>query len=79
MKNYTIFVRNGVVLHHLTSLFDNTNAVCKLEQDDQIVHCVFCQRLRNPAKLQKILIKFCKSFFMKRFTLTKDPIVIVLL
>jgi len=34
---------------------------------------------KYPAKLQKILIKFCKSFFMKRFTLTKDPIVIVLL
>ena len=35
---YTIFVRNGVVLHHLTILFDNTNAVSKPEKGDQIVH-----------------------------------------
>ena len=38
MQNYTIFVKNGLVLHHLAALFDNTNAVSKPEKGDQILH-----------------------------------------
>jgi len=34
------FVENGVVLHHLATLFDNTNAVSKPEHGDQIVQGV---------------------------------------
>jgi len=30
--------KNGVVLHHLATLFDNTNAVSKPEKGDQIVY-----------------------------------------
>jgi len=32
------FVKNGVVLRRLATLFDNTNAVSKPEHGDQIVH-----------------------------------------
>jgi len=46
-------------------------------------HGVFCQTLRNPAKLhnilQIILTKFCNILFIKRFSLTMNPILIVLL
>ena len=38
MQNYTIFVKNGVVLHHLATLFENTNEVSKPDKGDQIVH-----------------------------------------
>jgi len=38
MQNYTIFGKNGVVFHHLATLFDNTNAVSKPEKGDQIVY-----------------------------------------
>jgi len=31
-------VKNGLVLHHLATLFDNTNAVSKPEMGDQIVN-----------------------------------------
>jgi len=34
--NYTIFVKNGAVLHHLATLFDNTIR-SKPEQGDHIV------------------------------------------
>jgi len=32
MQNYTIFVKNDVVLHHLVTLFENANAVSKPEK-----------------------------------------------
>jgi len=38
MYKYTLLVKNGVVLHHLATLFDKTNAVSKPEKSDQIVH-----------------------------------------
>jgi len=60
-------------------MFDNTNAVSKPEQDDQIVHGVFCQTFTKTCQitnnmLQVILPKYCKVFLIKRFTLTMDPI-----
>jgi len=59
-----------VVLHHLATLFDNTNAVIKPEQDDDFVHCVFfrtfmkfcqihCQVINNI--LQLILPEYCQN------------------
>jgi len=47
-----IFVKNGVVLHHLATLFENINAVSKPEHDDDILHSVLysAKHLRNPAK-----------------------------
>jgi len=62
-----MFVKNGVVLHHLATLFDNANAVSKPEHDDQSVHGVLysAKRLRNPAKftakLQFILSQYCRN------------------
>jgi len=44
------FCKNGVVLHHLATLFDNTSAVSKPEHDDQIVHGV-----RNLPNIYEIL------------------------
>jgi len=41
------FVKNGVVLHHLAILFNNTNAVSRPEQGDQTVHGVLCQTIRQ--------------------------------
>ena len=38
MYKYTLLVKNGLVLHHLATLFDKTNAVSKPEKSDQIVH-----------------------------------------
>jgi len=37
MQNYTIFVKNGLVLYYLETLFDNTKAVSKPEKVDQIL------------------------------------------
>ena len=37
------FVKNGIVLHHLATMFDNTDVVSKPEEGDQIVHVVFWQ------------------------------------
>jgi len=34
---------HDVVLHHLTTLFDNINAVSKPKHGDQNMHGVFCE------------------------------------
>jgi len=84
------FFFNGTALHQLATLFNNTNAVSKPEHGDKIVHDIVhsANHLRNPvkftAKLQIILPKhrtaeILQIFFIKRFTLTMDPILIVLL
>jgi len=41
---------HGVVLHHLATLLDNTNAVSKPEQGNQIVTVHSAKHLRNSAK-----------------------------
>jgi len=62
-----MFVKNGLVLHHLATLFDNTNAVSKPKKGDQIMH-VFCQTFTKSCQfhcqmtnnvLQMMLPKFC--------------------
>jgi len=75
---FLIFVKNGVVLCHQTTLFNNTNAVSKPEQCGQIVHGVFWKTFTKYCEitnniLQIILPKSCKIFLIKRFTLTMDP------
>ena len=73
------------VLYHLITLFDNTNAVSMPEQVDQTVHGVFFQTFTKSCQitsdtLQIILPKILLStFFIKRFHLTMDLILIALL
>jgi len=38
-------------LHHLATLFNNTNTVRKPEQGDQIVHRVFCQPFTKSCQI----------------------------
>jgi len=63
MLNYTIFVKYCVVLHHLATLFNNTNAVSKPQQGDRLctVYCAkhyeTCQIPKNV--LQTTLTKYC--------------------
>jgi len=67
MLNYTIFIKNCVVLHYLATLFNNSNAVskpqhghtlCTVYSDTQLrilsIHC----RIANNV-LQTILTKYC--------------------
>jgi len=80
-----IIVKIGLVLHHPATLFDSTNAVSKHEKGDQIMHGILPHiyeilPLSQPNDKQcitndatQILLKF------EPFTLTRDPIVIVLL
>jgi len=51
MQIYIIFANHGVVLHHLATLFDNTNAVSKPEQGDQIVHGGCCQTFTKSCDI----------------------------
>jgi len=87
MWNYTIFVKNDVALHHLATLFDNTNVISKREQGEQFVHGAFCQTITKSClissnTLQILLPKyfqFSANFMIKRVILTMDPFLIVLL
>jgi len=40
-------------LHHLATLFDNTNAVSNPGQGDQIVQGVFCQTITKYCQITK--------------------------
>jgi len=49
------------VLRHLSTLFNNTNAVNKLEQVDRLCTVYSAKQLRNPDILQIILTKYCQN------------------
>jgi len=66
-------------LHNLTTLFDNTNVVSNPEKGDQIVRGVFCQTFTKSCQITNNTDKILQNFFIKRFTLTMDPILTVLL
>jgi len=65
MQNYTSFVKNCVVLHHLATLFNNINAVSNLQQGDRLCTVYTAKHLRNPAeftaKLETISTKYCQN------------------
>jgi len=46
------FYKDCAALHNLSTLFDNTNAVSKPEQSDQIVYGVFCQTFTKSCQIQ---------------------------
>ena len=78
-------------LHHLTTLFDNTNVVSHPEKGNQIARGVFWQTFTKSCHMHfqitnnilEILMppywQNSAKFFVKRFTLTMDPILTVLL
>ena len=80
-------MKNCVVLHHLATLFNNTNAVSNPQQGDILCTVYSGKQLRILPNyksyvrnnIDKILPKFCNVFLIERFTLSLDPVLIVLL
>ena len=58
-------------LHHLATLFDNTNVISNPEMGGQIVRGVFCQTFTKSCQISnhkaKILAKFCKMSSLNDF------------
>jgi len=57
-------------IHHLATLFNNTNAASDPEESDQIGHGVFCQIFTKSCQITNIILlitlpKFCKFFSLK--------------
>ena len=59
------FVKNCVVLHHLATLFNNTNAVSNSLPGDKLCTVYSAKQLQNPAestaKLEIISTKYCQN------------------
>ena len=74
-------------LHHLATLFNDTNVVSNPVKGDQIVRDVFCQTFAKSCQITNNILqiimqntgKTLQNFFIKGFTLTMDPIPTVLL
>jgi len=48
--NKHVKLRHFFVLHHIVTLFNNTNAVSKPSQGDRLCTVYSAKQLRNPAK-----------------------------
>jgi len=63
------FYKDCAALHNLSTLFDNTNAVSKPEQSDQIVYGVFCQTFTKSCQITnhiaEIRPNICTFFSLK--------------
>jgi len=61
--NYTIFVKNCVVLHHSGKTVQQHQCGKQFIAGRQIVHCAFCQKSRNSAKfIAKLQIIYEKQY-----------------
>ena len=49
-------------LYHLTTLFDNSNAVSNHEKGDQIVRGVFCQTFTKSCQIINNIVKILPKF-----------------
>jgi len=81
---------NHAKLHHLATLFDNTNGnmVSNPEKGNHIVRGVFCLIFTKSCQIhcqitnnisEILMSKDWQNFFIERFSLSMDPILIVLL